>query len=69
MNIKEVMAQPTLVVTETTTLEEVTRFMLEHRIGCVPLVNSKGKLSGIITESSLLRRKRVFPFRPFVRHR
>lgn len=65
MKIKELMAQPALVVTETATLEEVARFMLDHRIGCVPVVNGKGKLSGIITESNFAAREKGIPFSTF----
>lgn len=65
MKVKEMMAQPALVVTETATLEEVAWFMLEHRIGCVPVVNGKGKLSGIITESSFAAQEKSIPFSTF----
>lgn len=65
MNVKEMMTQPAFVIAETATLEEVARFMLEHRIGCVPVVNNKGKLSGIITESSFAAQKKSIPFSTF----
>lgn len=65
MNVKEIMTQPALVVAETATLEEVARFRLEHRIGCVPVVNGKGKLSGIITESSFAAQEKSLPFSTF----
>jgi CBS domain-containing protein len=65
MKVKEMITQPALVVTETATLEEVARFMLEHRIGCVPVVNGKGKLSGIVTESSFAAQEKSIPFSTF----
>lgn len=62
MKAKEIMIQPVVVVREDTTLEEVARTMLEHRIGCVPVVDREGRLRGIITESDFIGRERGVPF-------
>lgn len=62
MKVKEIMVQPVVVVGEDTTLEEVARSILKHRIGCLPVVDREGKLRGIITESDFIGRERGFPF-------
>ncbi len=51
MIVRELMAQPVVVVRENTTLEVIARTLLERRIGCVPVVNERGELIGIVTES------------------
>lgn len=42
MKISEMLVRPVVVVREDTTLEAVARTMLEHRIGCVAVVNAHG---------------------------
>jgi CBS domain-containing protein len=65
MKIREIMTRPIVTVGEETTLEDVARTMLEHRIGCVPVVNAQGKLSGIITESDFMAKEQGVAFLSF----
>ncbi|HWP91915.1 MAG TPA: CBS domain-containing protein [Thermodesulfobacteriota bacterium] len=65
MKVKEIMVQPAIVAEEDTTLEEIARMMLDNRIGCVPVVDGKGKLTGIITESDFLAEEHSVPFSTF----
>jgi nucleotide-binding universal stress UspA family protein/predicted transcriptional regulator len=58
----DIMTQPALTVGEDATLEEVARLMLDHSIGCVPVVDTHGLLQGIITESDFTGQERYFPF-------
>ena len=69
MIVRELMAQPVVVVREDATLEEVARTLLERRIGCVPVVNGRGELAGIVTESDFAAKERGFPFSPFSMYR
>ncbi len=62
MKAREIMTQPVIVVNEETTLEEVARLMLDHGIGCVPVVDAAGKVVGIITESDFVCKERAVPF-------
>lgn len=62
MKVKEIMSQPVIGVREGATLEEIVRLMLEHRIGCVPVIDDRGKLRGIITESDFMVEERYLPF-------
>lgn len=65
MQIKEFMSQPVTVVHEDTTLEEIARTLLDQNIGCVPVVNARGKISGIITESDFAAKEKGIPFSTF----
>jgi CBS domain-containing protein len=65
MKIKEFMSQPVTVVGEDATLEEIARTMLGQNIGCVPVIDARGKISGIITESDFAAKERGIPFSTF----
>ena len=62
MKVKEIMVQPVIVTSENTTLEEAAQMLLQHCIGCLPVVDAEGKLVGIITESDFTGRDCGFPF-------
>jgi CBS domain-containing protein len=53
MNVDDVMTRKVVMVTHSTTVEEVTRIMGEKRIGSV-IVTKRGKPFGIFTERDLL---------------
>jgi CBS domain-containing protein len=65
MNAKDIMTQPVITAKEDTTLEQIARAMLEHRIGCVPIVDSAGRICGIITESDFTEKEKCVPFSTF----
>ena len=46
----EVMSSPPIVVDETTSLKEAAGLMIENRIGCLPVVDEQGKMTGVVTE-------------------
>jgi nucleotide-binding universal stress UspA family protein/predicted transcriptional regulator len=58
----ELMSQPIVSVGPDDTLEAVATLMLEHRIGCVPVVDARGVMVGIITESDFTGKERDVPF-------
>ena len=65
MNAAEIMSRPAITVREGTTLEEIARTLLEHRIGSVPVVDEDGKLVGIVSESDFAGKERGVPFTAF----
>jgi CBS domain-containing protein len=65
MNIEEIMAKPVITVKEDTTLEQTARTLLDNNIGCVPVVDSEGNLTGIITESDFAAKEKYIPFSSF----
>jgi CBS domain-containing protein len=56
MKVAEVMTHSVVTTTPETTIEEVARVMIQHRIGGVPVVITGGTIVGIVTEGDLLRR-------------
>lgn len=65
MKVAEIMSSPVITVREKATLEEVAQTMLKHKFGCVPVVNDRGELTGIISESDFAAKGRGIPFTTF----
>jgi CBS domain-containing protein len=65
MKATEIMSHPVKTVAESTSLQETASLMLENGIGCVPVVDNAGKISGIITESSFTAKNKGIPFSTF----
>jgi CBS domain-containing protein len=59
------MAYPAVTVREDTKLEKIARTMLNHKIGCVPVVDDQGGIIGIITESDFVTKEKGIPFSTF----
>jgi len=53
VTVRDIMTSPVLTVTPETPIEEAARIMLEHRIGCLPVLR-RTTLVGIITETDIL---------------
>ena len=56
MLARDVMVAPVITVGVNATVREVARTLLDKRISAMPVVDGKGKLVGIVTESDLMRR-------------
>jgi CBS domain-containing protein len=54
IRVKEVMHEPAITVSPEVTAKEAIRLMLEHKIGCLPVVEGH-TLVGIVTETDILR--------------
>jgi CBS-domain-containing membrane protein len=52
--VKEVMTDEVLTIGPDADVKEAARLLIEHKIGCLPVVES-GKLVGLVTETDLLR--------------
>ncbi len=52
--VKEIMSDPVHTATPETLVAEAGRFMIEHKIGCLPVVEG-GKLVGLVTETDFVR--------------
>jgi CBS domain-containing protein len=62
MQVQELMVQPVVVVREGATLEELAQLLLHHRIGSVPVVNDRGMICGIVTDSGFVPKVYRAPF-------
>ncbi|HEX3440742.1 MAG TPA: CBS domain-containing protein [Pseudolabrys sp.] len=56
MNAKDVMTRDVIAVAPDATVLEAARVMLQHRISGLPVIDSAGKLVGIVSEGDFLRR-------------
>jgi len=65
MRVTEIMTSPVITVSEAATLEEVAQTMIDHDFGCVPVVNERGQLAGIISESDFAAKGKGIPFTTF----
>ncbi|MEB3756412.1 MAG: CBS domain-containing protein [Desulfurococcales archaeon] len=54
--VKDVMSTPPITVTPETTVKEIARIMSVRGIGSVIVVDEKGEIVGIITETDLIKR-------------
>lgn len=62
MQAKDLMTAPVEVITADTSLEAAATLMLDKGIGCLPVVDSEGRMIGIITESDFAGREQGIPF-------
>jgi CBS domain-containing protein len=53
LRIKDVMVKDVLTISADTELREAVRLMLDHKIGCVPVVDDD-RLVGLLTETDIL---------------
>jgi CBS domain-containing protein len=51
---KDIMTQNVITVKTGTTIEELARILMSHRISGAPVVDEKGNLKGIVTENDLI---------------
>jgi len=56
MQASDVMTRTLVAVTSETRLREVARILLEHHISAVPVLDSSGKVIGIVSEGDLIGR-------------
>lgn len=52
---KDIMSAPALSVTENQSVKEVLKLLAEKRISGFPVVNDEGKITGIISDTDILR--------------
>ena len=62
MKVSEIMSSPVMTVNTDCTLEEAAVFMLEHNIGCLPVLDAEGKIAGMLTESDFAAKEHAIPF-------
>lgn len=62
MSVKNYMTPDPIVVRPETSVAEIARLLIQHRIGCVPVVDGEGVLAGLVTETDLFVREGLVPF-------
>ncbi|MGE5324156.1 MAG: CBS domain-containing protein, partial [Actinomycetota bacterium] len=56
------MTTPVITAAEDCTLEKAAEIMVARRIGCLPVVNRSGEMTGIVTESDFSAKEKGIPF-------
>ncbi len=64
MKARDVMVSPVITVGEDSTVRDVAQLLLAHHISAVPVVDSDGKLIGIVSEADLMHRTECGTERP-----
>ena len=64
MKARDVMVSPVITVNDNDTVRDVARLLIAKRISAVPVVDSTGKLVGIVTETDLMHRVETETERP-----
>ena len=65
MKARDVMVSPVITVGEDETVRDVAKLLITKRISAVPVVDSAGRLVGIVTEADLMRRTETGTERPY----
>lgn len=55
VQVSEVMSRDVITAGPDTSLREAAHALVEHKVGCLPVVEEDGTLVGIVTETDLLR--------------
>ena len=56
MTIKDILNQKVITTTKTQSLSEAMRILIDNRISCLPVVESDGKLIGIVSDKDIFRK-------------
>lgn len=62
MFVRQIMTAPVITVDEDCSLEDAARIMLDHSVGALPVVDDRGVLCGIVTESDFVAKEESIPF-------
>jgi CBS domain-containing protein len=62
MKACDIMTHPVITARPDDSLETIAGLLLTHKIGCVPIVDSDGKVCGIVTESDFSAKEQGVPF-------
>lgn len=58
LKAKDIMTTEVITVSPSTTVEELAKIFIDHRISGAPVVGDGGELIGIVTENDLIRRNK-----------
>lgn len=61
MNVSEFMTKEVVFLTTEQTVEDAAKLMIEKNVSALPIIDSSGRLIGIITESDFIGRKADIP--------
>jgi CBS domain-containing protein len=65
MNAASIMTSPVQTIAADASLEQAARLVLEHKIGCLPVVDTESRLCCILTEPDFTAKEQGVPFSLF----
>lgn len=67
LTAKDIMTKDVITVRPESTVEELARLLMEHKISGVPVLDDKNKIIGIVTENDLIRKNKRFHIPTIIR--
>lgn len=61
LNARDIMSSPVVTTTEDATVAEAAALMVKHGASCLPVLNSEGRITGIITHSDFGLHRKFLP--------
>jgi CBS-domain-containing membrane protein len=67
LNATDIMTKDVITVKNETTIEELARLLIDHKISGVPVLDDDNKMIGIVTENDLIKKNKRFHIPTIVR--
>jgi len=67
LNATDIMTKDVITVKNETTIEELARLLIDHKISGVPVLDDNNKMIGIVTENDLIKKNKRFHIPTIVR--
>ncbi len=67
LNARDIMTKDVITAKNDTTIEELARLLIDHKISGVPVIDDDNKLIGIVTENDLIKKNKRFHIPTIVR--
>ncbi|UCH81175.1 MAG: CBS domain-containing protein [Nitrospiraceae bacterium] len=67
LKARDIMTRDVITATNETTIEELARLLIEHKISGVPVIDDNKNLIGIVTENDLIKKNKRFHIPTIVR--
>lgn len=61
-NIRDIMVKKVYTASEDDTLSDAAVKMLDKNVGCLPVLNGEGKLTGFLSETDFAGKEKLLPF-------
>ena len=67
LNATDIMTKDVITAKNETTIEELARLLIDHKISGVPVIDDDNKMIGIVTENDLIKKNKRFHIPTIVR--
>ncbi len=67
LKAKDIMTKDVITVKADSTIEELARLLIEHKISGAPVVDDDGRITGVVTEHDLIKKNKRFHIPTIIR--